>query len=886
MIQLLAYDTDNNKWTNLDLQEEVIIAVNKSIEEIQDITQRKTSFTKTFNIPSTDNNERFFRSAFNVNATDFNNKLQTQCIIQDNGNDVFGGRMRLNKITVNPFGTQYEVYIVQEISPFSSELKNFNICELDFSDAQHVVNYDNIVSTWNFSGGSYNNYSGITGNVLYPMAHTGYDENLSYGTYGVGGNNFTNTAYPLTIDQFKPWLNLKYMVDKVFDKAGFTYNSEFLDSDYFKSIFSLAGNNSGMGAAVLGDRPENQNFFDVEFQGANYFYSIGQNQNPADFEHVVFNTINYDYLSQYTKSNFPSQGTGVNYFTAPISGAYKFQIQQEMFLYGTVYAPTYIDVAIVDIDTGFRKAWQDGVVIPPGGARLYTFYLNATSIQKGQRLAFMFRRQTGGGDPYNTIGFRAQNSKFEMYESPNVVPSLGDIKWDDNLPCNISGLDFIQDVLGIFNLTVLPSGQDNFIIEPWVDYLSKQSGTTYDWSTKLDINSTYEIRPLDFDLQRQIHLTYTAGKDILNEYFTNQFNETFGEKYFTNESELLTGNQTIDFKFEPLPTDAIASGATFVMPSLYKFGEPNTDPREIPLSCGLRLGFYCGMNHFYTDDTTTTPTPYYILNGTTSEEHETYPLINHLSLLQEATGQLQIIYPFSDLNFDPTYDFFMQDTLYRGTTDKALYNTFYKPYLELLYSEEARFFKGKFILTPEEISKIDFNDSVYFLNSRWRLYSMNDADITEKSVVECEFLKEPYRTTKVSLVGPNYFIQGLQRTPPGPTPTETLYWYVDNDLGSLSGNVSSLLFEIYQGTTQYLSQTTAGNGQIQIPTGNNFYNFTIDFNFSSGSMNNLRLCIGTSPGGCNIAQLDIPQPSVTSYNIQATEYFPASGNIYATISTY
>ena len=882
MIQLLAYDTDNNKWVNLDLQEEVIIALNKSIEEIEDITQRKTSFTKTFNIPSTDNNERFFRSAFNVNATNFNNKLQTNCVIQDNGNDVFSGRMRLNKIAVNPLGTQYEVYIVQEISPFSSELKNFNICELDFSDAQHVVDYDNIVSTWTFGGGSYDNYTGITGNVLYPMAHTGYDENLSYGKFGVGGLNFTNSTRPLTIDQFKPWLNLKYMVDKVFDKAGFTYESEFFETDYFESIFCLAGNNSGMGTAVLGDRPENQNVFDVEYNGSNYFYDVVGS--PSDFQYFVYNTVNYDYLNTYTESGFPATGpgTGANYFTAPISGQYQFEIKQEMFLYGTSYAATYIDVAIVDINTGFVKAIQSGVAIPPGGIQQYTFYLNATSIQKGQRLAVMFRRQTGGGDPYNTIGFTGNNSKFELYQSPDVVTALGDIKWDDNLPCDITGLKFIQDVLGVFNLTVLPSGQDNFKIEPWVNYLSEQSGTTYDWSDKIDMDSTYEIRPLDFDLKRELQLTYTAGDDILNDYYTNQYNATFGEKFFTNQSELLTGTQTIDFSFEPLPTDAIASGATFVIPSLYKFGEPNTDPREIPLSCGLRLGFYCGMNHFYTDHTTTTATPYYILSGTSSISHTTYPLINHLSTLQEGP----FIAAYSDLNFQNTYDFFQQDTEYVGFTYNDLYNTFYKPYLELLYSEEARLFKGKFVLTPEEMSYLSFNDSVYFLNSRWRLYKMNDADITNKSVVECEFLKEPYRTTPTILFPPDYIRQNTPRNPPGPTPTETLYWHVDNDLGSLSGNVSSLLFEINQGTTQYLSQTTTGNGQIQIPTGNNFYNFTIDFDFSSGSMNNLRLCIGTSVGGCNIAQVDIPQPAVSTYNIQATEYFPASGNIYATISTY
>ena len=248
MVQLLAYDNDNSRWVNLDLQEELTISLNKSIEEIEDITQRKTSYTKTFTIPSTDKNETFFRSAFNVNATDFNDKLQTTCVLQDNGNDLFRGKMRLNKVIVDPEGTLYEVYLIQEVAPFSADLKNFSICDLDFSDAQHEVTYDNIVSTWEFTGGSYTNYSGIVGNVLYPMTFNGYDADLSYGKLNLDSDGFTNPSNPMLIEQFKPWLNLKYMVDLIFENSNYTYTSEFFNTDYFESIYVLAGNNDGMRA--------------------------------------------------------------------------------------------------------------------------------------------------------------------------------------------------------------------------------------------------------------------------------------------------------------------------------------------------------------------------------------------------------------------------------------------------------------------------------------------------------------------------------------------------------------------------------------------------------------------------------------------------------------
>lgn len=886
MVQLLAFDTDLNRWVNLDVQNDLTISVNKSIEEIEDITQRKTSYTKTFNIPSTDNNERFFRSAFNVNATDFNNKLQTNCIIQSGGNDVFRGKMRLNKVIVEPQGTLYEVYIVEEIAPFSSILQNFNICDLNYEDAQHEVNYDNIVNTWTFTGGTYNDYSGITGNVLYPIANTGYDPELSYGTFTIGGTGFTNQNYPITIDQFKPWLNLRYMIDLIFEQADFRYDSNFFNTQYFNSIFVLAGNNSGMGTGIVGDRPENQNVFLTTYEGVAYNYSP---PSPVDtWQYLVFNTIEYDYLNQFHESGFPATGpgTGKNWYVVPISGNYQFHIEYEMFIAGLAVAPTYIDVAIRDIDTGSIESIQSGVPIAVGSAQRKIFYLNAT-LTKGQRVAVMFRRQTGGGDPYNTLGFRAgaDGAFWELYASPNVVPNLGDILWEDNLPCDVTALDFFKDIVGVFNLVVIPNGERSFLIEPWTNYLSSLSGSTYDWSDKLDYNSTYEITPLDFDLQRIIHLTYSEADDVLNDYFINQFNEVFGEKFFEKQSDLLSGTQKLEFGFEPLPTDAIATGSTMVIPQLYRLGEPGTDPRETPMSLGLRLGFYCGNQYFYSGDTNTDNLEYFILSGTSSVGYDTYPVINHLSTLTEKDDV-----PFSDLNFDPTYDFFMSKNDFKGYTPNNLYRYWYKPYLDLLYSDEARIFKGNFILTPEDIAKINFNDSIYFLNSRWRLYKINDGDITDKSLVECEFLKEPYRTEPiVTPIPPDYVEQNTPRPTPTPTPTNTLYWYVTNDLGSLAPNIVSLNFTVYQGTTNYVTTTTTTthSGTASIPSGTNVYTLTVVWANIAGSMNNLRLCLGTTPGGCSLGQTDIPQPvSGVGYTVQATQYFPASGNIYATITSY
>ena len=774
MVQLLARQiigrrqgTSGDDWVNIDLEKNIAISLNRSIEEIEDITQRRAGYSKTFTVPGTDNNEAFFANAFDVNTTDFNASLLVQCVIKSNGGDIFNGTMRLNKIQVTPNGNLYEVYILEEVSSLSTALQGFTLCDLDYEDVSHEINYDNIVSTWNYSGGSYDDYVGTTGKVLYPLCHTGYDSDLGYGEFNFGTSGITNSGTPLTVSQFKPWFNVKYLLDKIFEKSQFTYTSNFFNTDYFESLFVLAGTNDTSATATIGERPENQNFFRVSYEGTEYYYPPN-NDDLDEYNYIVFNTEEYDYLQQYELSTFPDTGagTGNNHYLVPIDGSYQFRVRQTMYLVGSVIAPTYVDIVLRDIDTGSVIDSITNVLITTGSANIYNWLLDG-SLTKGQRVAIQFKRVTTAGDPYNSIGFNQEDSFYESYVSPSIIPTLGDIKVSDNILC-MSGLDFFRSLVSTFNLTTIVDGENNFLIEPFVNYLSSSSGNTLDWSKKLDYSQSYEIEPLDYSLNQQLRFSYTLGEDHLSQRFYENFDKVFGELIYEKQSQLLTGELDVSSQFESMPTEAVGtSGTTMVVPSLYKLEREQAIQYQ-PISNGMKLGFYCGLVPFYTGETDTSLATYYIQSGGTSSiSHNYYPAINHLSLL---TNDETI--SFSDLNYQPSWDFFKSNADFRLYTSNNTYRTFYKQYLDVLYSDDARLFTGKFKLTPEDMSTINFNDTVYFLNAAWRLYEMNDADITDNNIVTCKFIKEPYELGEIQLVAPDYTEQSVTRTiSPTPTPT-------------------------------------------------------------------------------------------------------------------
>lgn len=71
-VRLVAYRKATSSATadstfNLDLQEEPNISLNFQFSDIKEPESRKASYSQTFKLPFTDNNNEFFQNWYNVN---------------------------------------------------------------------------------------------------------------------------------------------------------------------------------------------------------------------------------------------------------------------------------------------------------------------------------------------------------------------------------------------------------------------------------------------------------------------------------------------------------------------------------------------------------------------------------------------------------------------------------------------------------------------------------------------------------------------------------------------------------------------------------------------------------------------------------------------------
>jgi hypothetical protein len=212
--------------TKLDLNQEFDISLQYSIADIRDITKRNAAFSKTIMLPGTKNNNYWLGNLYDINSdfTFFNPNFKTPCSINVNSEVVMKGFLQLRKIkklvNVDHQGNliYYEVVIFNNTVDLMTEIGEKKLNELDLDELTHSYNFNNVVYSWTQS---------YANGWVYPM-------------YGLPG---TGNIYGVT--DFYPAYYSKYLLEKIFQEAGFGITGSLLTNSQFeKEILPFVGSGS------------------------------------------------------------------------------------------------------------------------------------------------------------------------------------------------------------------------------------------------------------------------------------------------------------------------------------------------------------------------------------------------------------------------------------------------------------------------------------------------------------------------------------------------------------------------------------------------------------------------------------------------------------------
>ncbi len=777
-VLLVATGDTNNFHTPLDLYDDV--PINIVIQE-GDLSgfERRSNYSKTFRIPATDKNSEFFKHFYEVNSKGYDPLNSVPCVVQTMGNDVFKGTLRLNGVYRNEQYDEFEVYIIQELVDFADLIGSLKLSELDWTDLNHDLNYDNITTSWFANSGDTAGLFG--GKILYPMINFGLNDPLGVTTfdYCIGSSPcFSNTGNALPENIWKPSIRIKEVFDRIINYTGYIVNSEFTESAYFRSLYMNLGYSNSLGVDVPPANDdvvsENLNLFQVyDFQNATYSYATpGILEDGARARFRTLDPDGYDYLGNYSLNG--------RYFRAPISGTYGFVIRFSHKSVGTINEDILFNYLIKTsttlsgLDTGTVVASVNNIDSEDDDTQF--FFPFSLTLNEGDYVRPYIQFVDGAGAGYNqtqTLVLSPYDSDYPapvwlLYQSPALSFDTVDIRY--NMP-DMKAIDFLKMIINIFNMVFLVNDERTITTEPFDLYFDDDNREIKDWTQKLDISTDYQIEPFSFELPRERRYTYeSAGDEVLGKYYEDNFNKIFGERVEIVDSNILRGEEVLELDFRPTPTNTIEGSDWIIIPRYYKLDD---NGNKVAARTAPHLFFWVGNRYMYTGSTGNGETSWYLKSGGTSNELTTYPAVNHLShLLVEQEWQ-----DFSDLNFKQTWDFFGNNNSdIPQFTKNNLYTLFHEQSYNEKYSTEARKFTGRFYLQPNEVGQISLTDKIFVKDSFYRIEKINEASLTDDKLTEVVLIKDLGGFEYTTPPAPTYDISPNQPfpVPPSLTPTPSV----------------------------------------------------------------------------------------------------------------
>jgi len=747
----------------IDLKDDVSIPLNFNIADIREPEKRSTTWSKTVVLPGTAFNNNLFSNLWNVNAVinssgatnftpNFNPNLKAKAEITYNDALQFSGICQLLNVNVtDKYEIEYEVSFFGSLQNVYQFFTNRYLRDIDLTEYNHPYTlYEQYLSWSRPIGDGY----------VYPM--------IDYG-------NSINTEF--RVEHMYPAIYIKTIIDKMFSEAGYTYQSNFFNTDLFKRLVMPYNGKSALKINTTQVRERSFRASRTTTQTLTL-----NNQPTTDSSGVTGALSLLNFPNDTTPPNFDdgnhwydiNGGVNLNTFVVPRSGNYTFKTSINVSIKHFPSTSTasisgdYVNLGSLIITKNATSENQNGNIIATVPIRMKP-YADISDISD----SFMITATTGtvntitsgattdefNGELSNTV-FLDENDlvQVKIYKTPgsqrtpnslykngtvfqtvgvnsycelnilsdsyvtgnpadNNIQEYDEVDLNYNLPDNVKQSDFFNSIVKMFNLFVEVDKNDTnkLYIEPRPTFYS--SGVTKDWSYKLDYSKETRIIPMG-ELNNKTYLfTYKEDSDFFNNLYRSKYGEIYGEKRYDIQNDFLKGEVKTELIFSPTPlVDTI--GHDRVIPKIYSVDK---NGQITPTGSNMRILYYGGLK------TTSYPWSHIASSGTTVRTD--FPYAGHLDDVEN---------PTLDLNFSFPREVYYTPSRY---TSNNLYNKYWKDYIEQIADKDSKLFVGYFYLNEFDVQSLDFRDSFFFENEVWRLNKIIDYDRINNQTTKCEFIK-------------------------------------------------------------------------------------------------------------------------------------------------
>ena len=720
----------------LDIKDsdEFPMSITYLIADIKNLSIRSGSYTKTFNVPATKNNNKILKDIWNPNTyvdsvssyTAAGHKMLSRkpCIIKVDGTPVLRGEIKVKNVITKGRKKEYVLQIIGDNSDWVKQLENLYLNELtEFDTASantdHTFNKATIEASWS---GSYSDLETVSSYAyFYPL--------INYG----GWKNSTGVV----VEDLRPAVYIKAILDAGFRQAGYTINSTFLNSTDFKKLV-LPYHSHGFGlsdsyidakkfrAGRTTDHTEEQlNYITpVQYDTHTIIVPFNNDSTSPNFDTGgLYNTTTYKYSANGIddisfKGNFEIEHLNDN---VDVKTTYVLLLKQY-----DGSATSYKTLKYFTLGYGESKAFSyDTGYITTSAS--HTFELELRSVTE----AYLIPAGITVSQAYYYHKYKIKTSSY-IENNIDKIPQGGfSVTLKDILSDKHTVLDILKGITHLFNLYYRTDTAMKIVyIEPRDTFFDDITSAN-DWTAKLNKND-YEIKYID-DYKKELKFGYKKdgadghlkARDEEHDLDVGDYNYTLSDRFLIGKQEFI--NPTFAATYHIMDKHLIYNSASGVY-----FGYKNERKDKAPLIARM-------WKNWQVDDSSQAVTfdwlPRILVKsyGTQLDDDG-----NNRVWEWEGTSQTNI--PTALMS---GYASVTQDSL-EFTGSSGLFQTYYGKYIKVV--EKGVLITAMFKLNIEDFSELNLKKPIYIdkpsdLHGYYVINKIIDYSPAKKGLTKVELVK-------------------------------------------------------------------------------------------------------------------------------------------------
>jgi len=518
--------------TRVDLFQDESISITDSVQNVSDISKLFTPFSKQFNLPASQTNNKLFKHYYNFHIQGgFDARFKVDARIEINFVPFKTGKLRLTGVSLKDNKPHtYKVVFFGEPNSLKDIFGDEDLSGLN-GLSTYDIQYDNNDFLDAFKTGLQSTGTTATNlsnrNVVVPLISLN-----TYYTYDTpSADRLDNVSFTNLRKQLKPAIKLKRVIEAIQTQYDITFNMEDVHLDEFvlaEDTSQVITEASPSEDVILEPATSDiKTFFGSDMFDELYLW-LHREKTPVTAEGVTPQTFGVDTSTRsikFTLADFTySSGSG-----DVLTGGKLVVTDPDSYSIRVALTPsanaTTGEIIVKDKTTNELLFFKEDITFQ-SGVNLSIPLMDLTSGNLDSRtydIEFRINCQTQETFSSVTMLITKNESTAHNYTATNKV--LNDnIFIQDYLP-QMKVIDFLTGLFKMFNLVAYKRlGDSTIYVETFDDFMFE--GVTRDITKYIDVSQSTIDRPIPYN---QVNFKYSEPVTQTSLRFVNQFAQAFGD---------------------------------------------------------------------------------------------------------------------------------------------------------------------------------------------------------------------------------------------------------------------------------------------------------------------------------------------------------------------